>query len=331
MNQAVTEYLKSVSIGEKQSYKNLALFPLIGPDIALTDYLLLDDALKEHLIEVTELTQGGSVPELKVTNSSEKTVLLLDGEELVGAKQNRILNTTILVAGKTVVVIPVSCVEQGRWSYRSSVFCSEERVMPPSMRSSKATQVNYSLRHRGDFHSDQGAIWNDIQGKASRRDAPSPSMAMSEIYNKDRGSLEEYRKHFTPADNQVGALFLINGNVVGLDSFGKRSTFAKVFAKLLDSYALDAIDWLDPDRKKDEHNQDAQGFIAAVSSAQEEARRAVSLGTDIRFETPGLIGFALEYEQSILHLSAFAKAGEAGREDVSSRMQSFSRRRRNRE
>jgi hypothetical protein len=156
-------------------------------------------------------------------------------------------------------------------------------------------------------------------------------MAMSEIYNKDRGSLEEYRKHFTPADNQVGALFLINGNVVGLDSFGKRSTFARVFGKLLDSYALDAIDWLDPDRKKDEHNQDAQGFIAAVSSAQEEARRAVSLGTDIRFETPGLIGFALEYEQSILHLSAFAKAGEAGREDVSSRMQSFSRRRRNRE
>jgi len=331
MQQVITEYLKSTNIGEKQSYKNLAMFPLIGKDGALMDYLLLDEALKEHLIEVTEVTQGGSVPELKVTNTSEKTVLLLDGEELVGAKQNRILNTTILVAGKAVVVIPVSCVEQGRWAYKSPSFKSEMRFMVSSLRASKASQVKYSLETDQSFCSDQGAIWNDIQEKANRRHAPSPSMAMSEIYNKDSGSLEEYRKHFTPADNQVGALFLINGKIVGLDGFGKQATFSKVFAKLLDSYALDAIDWFDPDRKTPEQDQDEKGFIDAICAAQQETHRAVSLGTDIRFESPGLIGFALEYEQSILHLSAFAKAGEAGHADMSSRMQSFSRRRRNRE
>jgi hypothetical protein len=63
-----------------------------------------------------EVSRGGSVPELKVVNKSDRMLLILDGEGLVGAKQNRIVNTTILIAGNTTTVIPVSCVEQGRWS-----------------------------------------------------------------------------------------------------------------------------------------------------------------------------------------------------------------------
>jgi hypothetical protein len=45
--------------------------------------------------------------------------LLLDGEQLVGAKQNRIPNMIVLVAAQTEVTIPVSCVEQGRWGYQA--------------------------------------------------------------------------------------------------------------------------------------------------------------------------------------------------------------------
>jgi len=57
------------------------------------------------------------VPELKVISQSDRPILLLDGEELVGAKQNRVLNTTILLREKAETNIQVSCVEQGRWSY----------------------------------------------------------------------------------------------------------------------------------------------------------------------------------------------------------------------
>lgn len=92
----------------------MALYPLLSTHALDLEYLLLDEALADGSIEVEEVDNSGSVPELKVINNSPQMVLILDGEELVGAKQNRIINTTILIQGKSTTVIPVSCVEQGR-------------------------------------------------------------------------------------------------------------------------------------------------------------------------------------------------------------------------
>jgi hypothetical protein len=50
-------------------------------------------------------------------NVGDRPALLIDGEHLEGAKQNRVLNVTVLVAARRDTVVPVSCVEQGRWSY----------------------------------------------------------------------------------------------------------------------------------------------------------------------------------------------------------------------
>jgi len=66
---------------------------------------------------------------LAFENSSAEKILLVDGDELVGAKQNRVINLSILVAGGAKVVIPVSCVEQGRWAYRSREFSSARRAL----------------------------------------------------------------------------------------------------------------------------------------------------------------------------------------------------------
>jgi hypothetical protein len=54
--------------------------------------------------------------------------LRLNGEELMGAKQNRGLNTTILLKPQSETIIPVSCTERGRWSYKSPVFGESERM-----------------------------------------------------------------------------------------------------------------------------------------------------------------------------------------------------------
>jgi len=188
MTEMIKNYLDEIQIGVEQSYKNLTIFPVLSDCVIPFDFLTLDEALSKNMIEVVEIDEGGSVPDLKVVNKADKMVLILDGEELVGAKQNRIVNATILIPGKETVVIPVSCVEEGRWSYDTERFHSEERIMAPTMRAMKAQQVNYSVRQSGDFRSDQGAIWNEISAKAVRRHAESDTMAMAEIYKKERKS-----------------------------------------------------------------------------------------------------------------------------------------------
>ena len=127
MQTFIKDYLEQTKIGRKQSYKNLALFPLLSSYSLDLDYLLLDEALSGDVIEVGEVGEEGRVPELKVVNKSPMMVLILDGEELVGAKQNRIVNTTILIKGNTTTVILVSRVEQGRWSYESLRFHREHK------------------------------------------------------------------------------------------------------------------------------------------------------------------------------------------------------------
>ena len=131
MEKAIDTYLKKALIGRKQTYKNLAVYPMLSTYSLGLDYLLLDEALSQGVIEVVEVGNEGSVPELKVINKSPRMILILDVEELVGSKQNRIVNTTIFIQKNGTVIIPVSCVEQGRWSYESPRFASKERVMSP--------------------------------------------------------------------------------------------------------------------------------------------------------------------------------------------------------
>lgn len=330
MATVLNDYLGQLNLGGKQAYKNMAVFPLLSAYTETLDYLVLDEALEAGSLEVTEVNEEGAVPELKVQNKSSKMVLILDGEELVGAKQNRIVNTTVLVAANANMVIPVSCVEQGRWSYKGPTFQSEERIMSSNLRSRKAAQVNYSVRSSGQFNADQGEIWHDISEQAYRRDAKSPTMAMADIYEKEAVSIDEYVEHFSVVDSQVGAVFMINGRVVGLDSFGRAATFSKFFKKLVKSYSLDAIDRFSAAREYSFPESVVTAFLKQSKELPAEPRMSVSLGTDFRMDSEQQAGFALAHENQLLHLSIFARNDDRESMRGGTGMQSYSSRRRNR-
>ena len=152
----LSDLASRLSLGPTHRFGRLAVVPLIDWTAKPSGWLTLDAALARGEVEVTEVSESGSVPELCLLNRSSLPIFLLDGEDLVGAKQNRILNLSILVPAASNFEVPVSCVEQGRWSWRSRGFQSAGRVIYSKLRRSNAEAVSQSLFATGSRRGDQG-------------------------------------------------------------------------------------------------------------------------------------------------------------------------------
>lgn len=301
--------MPEVALGEPQTHRNLTVFPLLGGLPGDPDYLTLDDALAGGSARITEVDAAGHVPELRFENLSEYAVLMLDGEELVGAKQNRTLNVTILASAHSTITIPVTCIEAGRWSFRSAGFQTTARMHHARARRMKSDDVSMSLRATGHRFANQGKVWDDIDAKMTGLQSVSPTRALSDVFERNTARLEDYVSAFTPVDGQTGAVFALNGEVVGLDVFDYRSTFSRVQRKLLSSYALDAIEG--PPVEKEVAPRSIEAFLDAVGNARVERYKALGEGEDVRLSGPGVVGAALEARGRTVHLTAFRR--EEGR------------------
>jgi hypothetical protein len=225
----IISFFETVKLARKQAHRNLTVFPLLAPNGIVPDYLILEQALDQNLIRITELDTEGSVPELKLKNLGKKKVLIIEGEELIGAKQNRIVNSSFLIAGKTEVVIPVSCVEQGRWAYKSESFESGRRMAHPSLRREYQQDVSYSIRRGDGYRSDQSRIWNNIADKSARMKVNAPTGAMADVFDSYEDELSAFLEKLHLIEWQVGAVFAINGQVLGSEGFGCHDTFKRLY------------------------------------------------------------------------------------------------------
>src|SRR5215210_4593831 len=235
METVISHTLAAVTLGTPVTHDSITMFPLIGPSPIEREpsYLTLDEALALGVTEITEVSEQGSVPELRVTNKAATPVLILDGEELGGAKQNRVVNLTILVPAHAELTIPVSCVESGRWRARSRAFSATPRTQYAAGRMKRMSQVTASMRMSGDRRSDQSEVWADISEKSARMSAPSPTGAMEEIFSRHSDFTERAVEKLVPVEGQCGALFLINGRVVGFDLFDRTITLRRLLPKLV--------------------------------------------------------------------------------------------------
>ncbi len=233
--------LLGVELGAFQSFENMAVFPLRFSGNGGPEYITLGEALERGVLVVSEVSAGGSVPELMVENKGEAAVLILDGEELAGAKQNRVLNTTILVGPKSAAKIPVSCTEHGRWSYVSREFHASGNVMAPMLRQVNMERVHLSLRSGRRFEGDQLAVWDGIDRMHDEANVRSMTGAMQAVFEAKSTALEDYLKSFKLEGGQKGALVLIGGEIAGLDFVSRPEAYGLLHAKLVKSYAMEAM------------------------------------------------------------------------------------------
>ncbi|HSK11015.1 MAG TPA: DUF6569 family protein [Vicinamibacterales bacterium] len=294
----------ALRVGPPVDVANLTMYPLIAAQESPAGYATLDEALAAGFVKVTEVSEAGHVPELSVVNNGPIPVLILDGEELIGAKQNRIVNLTILVPARTKLPLPVTCVEAGRWAHRSRSFSAAGRAHYASGRAMKLTQVSHYMRTAGVRHADQGAIWHDIDAKAERMAAFSPTHAAAAMYEQAREALDAFQAKLEAASGQLGAVFAINGAIVGLEAFDSPATWRKSMRKIVESYGLDALDRRDERRAR--ARRDPARFLAAVSRTSVERFPAVGLGEDLRLQAPKVAGAALALDDELVHLLAYA-------------------------
>jgi hypothetical protein len=297
--------LPTLRVGQPLRHQSLSVFPLFADAESDVDYRLADEAIAEKSLVVEEINESGSVPELLVENKGDLRVLFLEGEELVGAKQNRVLNTSVLVAAHSKLKIPVSCVEQGRWAYKSRFFGSSGSHSPSKLRRALKASVSKSVKERGEYRSDQGKVWEEVACLQAAHNVTSASGAMSDAFESYQDRIAEFRDRLKYVDHATGAAVAIGKQIVAVDVFDKPATCHKVWERLLSGVVFDALEA--GDTQEAATVADVESLLASASDMPWEPAKAIGEGDEYRAESPqGDHASALVFDQAVVHGSLVA-------------------------
>lgn len=287
--------LPQLRVGEPVRHESLSVFPLFAEPDGEVEYLLADEAIASEAVVVQEVSEGGSVPQLFVENRGDTRVLFLEGEEMVGAKQNRILNTSVLAPAKSKLKIPVSCVEQGRWGYKSRHFGSSGSHSSSKLRRTLKASVNRSAKLHGSHASDQGAVWSEVRSMHASHGVESATTAMSDVFQRHANQVAEFQDKLPYVEGACGMAVAVAERIVAVDVFDKPATCQKVWRRLLSGVVFDALEA----KASDQQPQigDVERLLASTRAANWEQNPAVGEGEEYR----------AEFEQD--HASALALAG----------------------
>ena len=312
--------VRGLRLGECQTEGPLAIFPIFangGEESGgeqdesgrrAARYITLRQALGDGRVTITEVSEGGSVPVLRVVNEGDTRILLLDGEELRGARQNRVLSTTILIGKGRTLVVPVSCTEQGRWAYTSRQLAESEIVAERQVRYAMKESTNVSLRRGAGTRVDQGRVWDQVRDLHHKHRTVSPTAAMRDAYSAKKPALDRVLAAFPLMDGQTGLLVLHGSRAVGLDYVSRAPQYAELHEKLLRSYAFEAL--VRGGEPGDRHV--AEAFLERVATLPGQRFKSPGLGWDVRFEGSGVLGSALVYRKRAVHAAFFDVGGASG-------------------
>jgi hypothetical protein len=304
---AIDTLLASLRLGEPRIHKGLGLWPVLAEPCLEPAYLTFVEAQPLPGFRITEVSEGGSVPSLRVVNETLHHVLLFDGEELRGAKQNRILNTTILVAAGSQLDVPVSCTESGRWSYQSAEFSPSGSVAYHELRKRKAEAVRENLQACQAPASDQRAVWEEIEQLHAAADTAGKSntRAMLDAYEERRHKIEDFSREVPCGDAQCGLLAVLGDRVEGIDVLSRPEAYARLHRRLVESHAMDFLVRKRGESPKPADPQAPSRFLAEALLAEESVHKSPGLGDDHRLTFRWGHGSALRVDGTIVHLALF--------------------------
>jgi len=309
MNKNITELLDRLIYSQPQHHGTITIVPVVDPQPPVVHYLLLREALKQDLLIVEEVSDSGSVGQVLVTSKADIPILLIDGEELAGAKQNRILNSSFLIPAHSTMRLPVSCSERGRWAYSSRKFDDSDVMMEAKMRARKNIRVTQSLEYSRTHDAGQSEIWEDIDALHMEMGTTSGTSAMKDVYTSKHESWKDYRDTFSLAEEQCGIVVYEAGQPVGFEYLSNPEKYTLLHDKLIASYVMG---YGAQYTGKGKHQITPPGeFLARLSDSRESSFRQEGLGTSYRYMGNGLAGNALVFEDEPvwMHVDATTDGG----------------------
>ena len=291
----IGEVNSDIELLTPQSHENIAIIPLKTNRNYNLDILTLKKGLELNLVAVNECEKS-TVNTLIVVNKAVTPLLLIDGEEVVGGDQNRLVNSTILIAPRKASEIPVSCTERGRWAYKSE-FKQSDYLAAFNTRRVKSHAMH-------EDRSPQHDIWTSIDELEMRHDFSSPTSSMNENYENKKVNLNEILHSFEIVDGQNGVLIMINGEIKGFELFLNPEIYKEFHEKVLKSYLIDA----EVKTTTFTINIDAaKQVIDDAMNSSFEPKQSKGLENAYGFENSQGIGDIYIYENEIIHWSYFKK------------------------
>lgn len=291
--------LPEIRVADPISHESISIFPLAVEVVSQVDYVLSDEALAAGTVTVEEVGEAGSVPELIVNNQTDHLVLFLEGEELRGAKQNRVLNTSVLVAAKSTIKIPVSCVERGRWRYTSRLFASGGSHGSSKLRHILKQSVLKSVKEGRGHRSDQGEVWKEVDRQSESLGSHSATGAMADTYETYKHRLAEYGERLKYVEGAVGFAVAVGKTIVSVDMFDKPSTCRKVWDRLLTGVIMDALETGTAEERVEK--ADTEKLLMTLRDSSWEQTKAVGEGDEYRCGSENKHASALVYDGTVVH------------------------------
>lgn len=308
--------MPGLDLGIPTTHQSLTVFPVLVAEPWSLPCQLLTDAIATGTLQVTEV-DGGTVPELLVRNDAPRDVLIMDGEQLIGARQNRTTSRSLVIPAQSEVKIPVSCMEQGRWSHVSPTFAAADYHSPSKVRRhARRTECAEAEQGRAArpeiLRQAQSLVWEEIASTASSLSAHSGTGALNEMYDQRAADLATWADAFPWQAGQVGILALLGGKPLGLDVIGDAGLYARIHPRLMMGYVMDALS--DPSRSGAGETRVANDYLASVGSAVRTSAPTTGKG---RYQvlSGAVVGAELEVEGRLVHLSAFPGAPPQGSRD----------------
>jgi hypothetical protein len=292
------------------AFGNAALVQVSSEPLASFPFKPAGPAIMSGGLIISELTAMGSVGQLTALNNTSDYLLLTDADVLTGAKQNRVVNRSVLLAPSGKTVIEVSCVERLRWNYRSTSFSTPRSVADPELRSRKAgTFSRKKPEHGMDFPGTQGEVWNHVSASLACEGLSSQTESYEELLHFRLSKAERTFPGCNPAEGCNSLAVIIGGKVISADLFGNEESYRYYFPMLRD--AAFTLSRPGADKKQIDMHEAYFKTLEALDEFDDACRKVEEThpgaGTLNMVETDRLIGFSLVYKAHLIHNALFAK------------------------